>query len=191
MYKPALSLAAVCGLLLGHAAVAAPPPSQAPSTASACAAALVALPQATTGAENTFYSVAAPGLVTGYFKGLTDASLRRGWFGLAPTTITMRELKASFNRSGLACDSVAALAATRGTVIAEDEGQARFATMGLGGRTAFLHRLSLPALDKTGMAGVVAVMSSSNQLAGGIELLFVRKVDGQWVIVGRKPLIMV
>jgi hypothetical protein len=93
--------------------------------------------------------------------------------------------------SALACPNVRARAGALGAIVDEEVGQAQLKGMGLNGRTAYFWRIAMPIVDDAGHEAVVAAYASSNQLAGGSELLFLaRQRDGSWKITGRRILSM-
>jgi len=163
-------------------------PSQHDKQTAQCEAAVFAMPEATTGSANTFYSTAAPGPLSGSLRSARDLST--GWHGRTPKPSTLAALKSMLNTSALACASAQAVAVERGALLSEGDGQRRLKAMGLNGLTAYFHRVSLPALDPQGSEAVVAVVSSSNQLAGGVRLYFLAKTGSRWEIVGQKVLIV-
>jgi len=94
-------------------------------------------------------------------------------------------------RPALDCVNARARADAKGEVAEDAPAQARLQAMGLNGRTAYLWRILMPVLDAGGREAVVAAYASSNQLAGGAELLFLaRQRDGSWKITGRRILSM-
>lgn len=91
----------------------------------------------------------------------------------------------------LTCANARQRAAALGDVVEEAAGQSRLRAMGLNGRTAYMWRIAMPVLDRSGKQAVVAAFASSNQLAGGSEILsLARQRDGSWKVTGRRILSM-
>jgi len=162
-----------------------------PSTAKRavqCEAAAAALPAADTGRSNTLYSLAAPGPLSGTLRELTDSQIGTGWSGRTPKAVTAAGLLEAVNTSALSCPEIRSLAAQRGEVVSEEDGAVRLKQMGYNGLIAYQHRMSMAAVDPQGKEAIVALVSSSNQLAGGIFLVLLSKRSNKWEVVGRKPL---
>ncbi|UTP38065.1 hypothetical protein M9M90_12565 [Phenylobacterium sp. LH3H17] len=158
------------------------------ATAAQCEAATAAMPEAMTGVANTFYSTGAPGPISPTLS--RHENPHQNWHGRTPKPATLAALERVLNTSALSCSSALEIAAQRGTILSDDEGQRRLKAMGLNGITAYFHRVSLPALDPEGREAIVAIASTSNQLAGGVRLYFLEKVGSQWEIVGQKVLVV-
>lgn len=157
-------------------------------TAAQCEAATAAMPEATTGVANTFYSTGAPGPISPKLSRIENP--HQNWHGRTPKPATLAALQRVLNTSALSCSSAQEVAAQRGTILSDDEGQRRLKAMGLNGITAYFHRVSLSALNPQGQEAIVAIVSSSNQLAGGVMLVFLAKTGPRWEIVGQNVLIV-
>jgi len=164
-----------------------PPSSFTPSPA-ACEAAQAALAVVAEKDSTSLFSKSPPGWASSSLGELEDSDLQGKWQGQAPRSSTIAPLTAALATSALKCVDVAAAASTKGKILEDSEGLAQLKAIGFNGRYVFLYRLSMPAFSPRGDEALVVVSSASNQLAGGTSLIFLKRIDGRWQVVGRKVL---
>lgn len=137
---------------------------------------------------DNLYSMAPPELVGGRLPTISQADLAIKWIGQTPSPAMLNAIVKMPNKSALACVDARAAALASGPIVDDAAGRARLKAMGFNGKFVFLNALSLPVFAPSGDEAVIAVSVASNQLAGGSSLLFLRRLDGRWQVVGRKDI---
>lgn len=156
--------------------------------AEACKAGVAALLYPLPLRDLSLYSPDPPGQNARF--GYAGPELADRWEGQAPETELLARLPEAVERTGMECAEVRAAAAKDGEVMTQAEALARLKAAGFNGKTFMWRRLSLPILSKDGRSALVLAIASSNQLAGGMELLHLARDAGGWQVVGRRVVIV-
>ncbi|PVM91416.1 hypothetical protein DDF62_07255 [Caulobacter radicis] len=151
---------------------------------SRCDAAVAAIPAPPAG--DVYYS---PEATRPFSIALRPGVLGIEWRGERPQTSTLSTFEASRGQSALVCENARQKAAAGATLISAAQAQDLLATAGFEGKQKFVQRISLPALNATGDEALVEIVTSTNRFGGGAYLVLLRKIDGEWQVVGRKALI--
>ena len=180
-----IAVIALFGVFAGAHTKGGASPSNAGLRQLRCDAAVSALPLGALG--DTYYS-SAP--TRPFSIDLSPNTLKSGWQGQAPRASTLSSFEMSRGESALTCENVRKVAAAHGALASETGANAQLRSIGIGKRTAYVHRMSLPALDELGTEAIAEVVSSSNQLGGGVYLVLLHKAGGRWNVVGRKAIVL-
>jgi hypothetical protein len=122
---------------------------------------------------------------------LSSKDVQAGWSGKAPTLETVIRYQQAPLSSALDCANVKSRAEKRGKIVSYQAGRSELDRMGLKfGKTRYLYQVSMPVISQNGEEAIVEIASSSNHLFGGVDLTLLSRRNGQWVIVGRKALLL-
>lgn len=126
--------------------------------------------------------------VDGPLKMRTRSSVGpNGWTGRVPNPVILEKLQKGPLASALNCSAVRSIATGKGKLYSEVDGQKQLRLIGLGKVTQKFYRVSVPIV--MGGEAVAYLESSSNQLAGGSEVLLLeRDAHGRWKVTSRKAL---
>jgi hypothetical protein len=111
-----------------------------------------------------------------------DTELSGDWQGQSPRAATISEFRRATAGSAFTCENMRTMAEKRGTLLTQDQGSTRLRQLGLNGKYQFFHTFSLPAV--AGDDAISIAVTSSNQLAGDVKLIFLKRTRQGWHVAG-------